>query len=112
MRCAECSKIRVYIGGISSAILSVLSFDPAVGLCIMIFCVFKHVSIYLINLRFSSLTIVTLHIISGDLILLKNTDLLVICVESTHHQMKVNQGEGEVEEESAIIWTHRHIMLI
>jgi len=46
----------------------------------MIFCVFKHVSIYLVSLRFSSLTIVTLEMIKGELNLLKDTDLLVICI--------------------------------
>lgn len=50
--------------------------------------------------------------VSGDIILLKYTHLLVILVKGTHYEVKINQGEGEVEEEGSIVWTHRHIMLI
>ena len=55
---------------------------------------------------------VTLKNVSGDIILLKDTHLLVILVKGTHYEVKIYQGEGEVEQESSIVWTHRHILLI
>jgi hypothetical protein len=50
--------------------------------------------------------------VKGDIILLKDTHLLVILVKGTHNKVKIHQVESEVEEKSSIVWTHRHILLI
>jgi hypothetical protein len=51
----------------------------------MIFCVLRHVSIYLVSLIFSSLTIVTLHkYMKSQADLLEDANLLVVGLNSAH----------------------------
>lgn len=57
----------------------------------MIFCVLRHVSIYLVSLIFSSFTIVTLHkYMKSHADLLEDANLLVLWLDSAHDYVKIN----------------------